>query len=115
MKMNPCPCQGCQKGRDVAILIRRHIDICFDTSITYVKIDVGNFFLIFKHPLLQMVIENGFLVAPFYGDQNFWITIEWRHVICFWKALNPHHWMAIENIWSPYLMMTKFFFKCYKV
>jgi hypothetical protein len=74
MKMNPCPYQGCQKRCDVAILVRHHMNIRLDTSITYVKIDVRIFFLTLKHPLLQMGIENGFLVAPFYGDQNFLIT-----------------------------------------
>jgi hypothetical protein len=77
--------------------------------------DARNFFLTLRQLPLQMVTGNGFSVAT-----------KGTHVICFWKALHPHHRMAIEifwspqglvieKIWSPYPMVTKFFFKCHKV
>jgi hypothetical protein len=43
-----------------------------------------------------MVTENGFSIAPFHGNQKFSTAIERRHVICFWKAFDPHHWMATK-------------------
>jgi hypothetical protein len=73
----------------VAILVRRHVNIRLDTSITYVKVDAGNFFLTLRQPPLQMVTENGFSIAPFYGDQNFSITTKGQHVICFGKPSIP--------------------------
>jgi hypothetical protein len=48
-----------------------------------------------------MATKNGFSVAPFYGNQTNLIATERRHIICFWKAFNPHHQMATEFFWSP--------------